>query len=104
MTHKVHKFFLLPHGDTLIQAPLSFQPVMLTFQRGQPTLWAIVNTETEKVQHVVRAIPTGFDLPPMEAWAYIGTLLYNNAELVLHYFHSWPEAHKDDGRQNDDGC
>lgn len=84
--HTVYKFAAPLPGQRLVHAaPAPFKILTLQLQNGVPTMWALVNTNDEKVECRFTALGTGHELPE---WAtrYVGTYQLPDG-TVWHVWH-----------------
>lgn len=82
---RVLKYVLSYAPEMDIELPLHLRPIDLELQNGQPTLWAIVDSEDETMYRRVFAVFTGMELPEMRFGQILGTIQAPNG-LVYHYF------------------
>lgn len=82
----VWKFDLELVTEQALRAPGPLRPLRVAVQHGVPRLWALVAPgEAEPVERTIVLVGTGFaEVDPGDE--YLGTLLLNGDNLVLHVF------------------
>lgn len=79
----IHKYPLEITGEQQIDMPEDSRILSVQVQDGKVCLWAMVDTETEKVKRNVRIFGTGSPVD-LDGLSYIGTVQQNY--LVWHVF------------------
>ena len=70
--------------ETVLSIPAGAQFLSIQAQAGRFVLWALVNTNNEKVRRVVYAIATSDNIPGEPALEYIATV--QQGIYVWHFF------------------
>jgi len=77
----------LPDGaEVRIEMPVGAEVLCVQTQRGQPTIWAMVNPEEGRTGFHFRVIATGQAFNADRLGRYIGTYQLSNGLLVYHLF------------------
>ena len=82
----IHKYPLAIADTVDIQMPDEAQPLYVAAQRGDPYVWALVNTERDMVRHRFYVRGTGHDCAGTERSSYLGSLQLSDGLLVFHVF------------------
>lgn len=80
---RIFKYELNPVGETVIETQRP-RVLHLALQRGKPHAWVEIDERAHPTKMRIVAVPTGADVPPRGA--YLGTLLFNGGEFVIHYY------------------
>ena len=83
----IYKQELTTYGQQVVNLPVDAHIIHIDTQRGYPCMWYTCYSDSEKVLRKVYCLYTGEDIPD-EPMDYLGTVLLENGELVLHYFMS----------------
>lgn len=67
-----------------IMMPVDAAVLTVQVQNDQPCIWAMVYTDSEKVQKTVRMYGTGHPIDTMGVW--VGTFQVHGGRLVFHVF------------------
>lgn len=88
----IYKYNLLENRDGIICGPIT-KILTVDTQRGQPVLWAEVDTEKPNRKIQTLLIGTGWDLTPpkgetciLDDYHYIGTVQVAGETLVFHVY------------------
>tara|TARA_R100001086_G_scaffold214519_2_gene130576 strand:- start:715 stop:1017 length:303 start_codon:yes stop_codon:yes gene_type:complete len=76
----------LQGGKITIKMPKDARIVEVTSQEGKGTMWAVVDTEAEKINHTFKIYGTGHELEDKYSHSYIGTFHLEEMGLVFHIF------------------
>lgn len=81
----IHKF---PVASGLFHLPLPKGAKILTVQaqRGQPQMWALLDTDNDPERRSFVTFPTGGEMPTDTHLDYIGTFQLADGNLVFHLF------------------
>ena len=86
----VHKYDLPSIGTTEdtfeLLLPADARLLTVQLQYGEPKLWALVDTERERVPYRLRVAGTGHPLDGDALHTYLGTVQFAGGRLVFHYF------------------
>ena len=85
MSSKIWKYPIPKGVDTFTLNMPSALPLTVQMQRGEAMLWAIVNPESELMEHRFHILPTGGDIPDI-ALRYIGTFQTFGGNYIWHLF------------------
>ena len=90
---KIFKYPLEPVGrDTTLYLPRNSELLTIQFQRGVPTLWAMVDETQEIVDCVViTCFGTGWDIPDNYTGTYLFTI-QDAGGYVWHYFYEFTDG------------
>lgn len=95
MSRRIFKYHFAEVDRQIIAIPHDHEILHLGMQYGQPTLWAIVDDNSDDANYVIWIVPTGDTLPTdgaagrLSAEHHIGTIqkqLTTSVELVWHVF------------------
>ena len=89
----VHKYPLSTRDETTVTVPTGHRFVHAAMQDGTITLWAVVDTESTPTWVSVRVAGTGYSMPWIKAYDYLGTV--HDDKFVWHIF---VEAHPHDNK------
>lgn len=81
----VYKYDLKP-GENVIELPISATALCVAVQEEQPRMWALVNTDEQKVKKTFLFVPTGGELPYFCHLSYVGTIQNFQGWMVWHLF------------------
>ena len=79
----VWKYPIPVEAEFGIQMPAGAKVLHVGTQRGNPTLWALVDTDAPPVGVDFQIAGTGHEAP---GWTYVGTFLTTNDMYVWHLF------------------
>lgn len=79
----IHKYDIHLAPTTLVQMPDGARILTVGLQRGQPKLWAEVDTSRPLFSRVIYTIGTGHPVPNIEM-TYIGTVQMD--QFVWHFY------------------
>ena len=85
----VGKFQITPEDENRIEMPKGAIPLSVGVQRGQPYLWALIDTSAPKVKRLVYPIGTGHPAEHVRVGpgaCFIGTFMLSEGSLVFHVF------------------
>lgn len=81
----IHKYELQINDRIVINTSHVDRWLSVDVQRGQPVVWAVVDTDKPTQSHTLYIRGTGHPMTGEEA-AYLGTVLLDNGSLVFHVF------------------
>lgn len=73
-------------GTFTLLMPLDAYAFSVGEQYGKPVLWAMVDSELDRVEYKFLVVGTGIELPEIPYATPIGTVLLHAGSLVLHIF------------------
>ena len=82
----IHKYTFEPSGEITLRMPKGAQVLSFQNQNDTPTIWAMANSEAEKVDINFMIFGTGHKIPDEPHLLYIGTAQFYNGRLVWHLF------------------
>ena len=74
-------------GDKTINVPIGARFLDVQMQHGKPLLWALVDSEAEKVDIDIRIVGTGHDATEIAGMPHVST--FQMGPLVWHVFADW---------------
>ncbi len=80
----IHKYPISRANSQTVSMPLDAEILSVHVQRGQICLWALHGYSNHSPR-TIRVIPTGDDFTPCKL-KFIGTILLNQGDFVLHVF------------------
>ena len=85
--HKIYKYSIR-QGTSKILLPKNADILCVKIQNDRPTLWALVDVDTEeREERVIRVLATGFDsVENPGTLKFIDTVLLAGGQLVYHVF------------------
>ena len=72
-------------GDQTIEMPGGAKVLCVQEQKGDPYLWALVDSDTPTSKRAFSIFGTGHDVPS-DPGSYIGTFQLNDGQFVFHVF------------------
>jgi len=82
----IYKYPLRHVGSQELEMPQGAQILSCQAQQGVPCVWALVTTESPKVNRVFRVLLTGAHADPLLTAVHIGTVLLDEGNFVVHVF------------------
>lgn len=81
----IYKYSLQP-GRTVLDLPSGAQVLTVQMQRGEPCLWAKVDTTNPPERRVFDVFGTGHPMPDDPRLLYVATFQMDGGALVWHVF------------------
>lgn len=81
----IYKYPLTP-GRTILALPSGAQALTVQMQRGEPFLWALVDTSKPPERRVFDVFATGHSVPDDARFVYVATFQMDDGALVWHVF------------------
>lgn len=82
----IHKYPIEIDDIAALKLPAGAQVLCVQLQRGQPCIWALVDTDAPLVTRNFAWRGTGHDVDPCAVGQYVGTIQLQSGELVFHLF------------------
>lgn len=83
---KIFKYQLANHGVRHIEMPIDAVILSVREQNNIACLWALVDTSKQLENRVFDIYVTGEEITVPEQKRFIGTVLLNNGDFVVHVF------------------
>lgn len=82
----IYKYAIHIGDDLAIPMPAGAQLLTVQCQRGLPCVWALVDDTAPIVHRKLAVRGTGHDCAGLEGSSYLGTIRFNDGNLVFHVF------------------
>ena len=82
----IHKFPLKITDNQTIEMEVGAEILTVQIQRGEPFIWALVDTDKEHEERFIEVIGTGNPITGTNNRKYIGTFQVYDGQLMFHVF------------------
>jgi hypothetical protein len=85
MSKQIWKFPLEAQTENKIEMPMDAEVLCVKYLGGAAVVYAICDTEAEKVAREFQVFPTGVELPDLSNFTFVDTFI-TGSRLVFHVF------------------